>query len=226
MEDNMFLTETHLHTKEGSSCGMLTAVEMVHAYHDAGYKTLFISNHFGAYFFCSWKKESWDEIIDRFMLGYNLAKEEGEKLGMNILLSAEIEFAQYKSVHYLIYGFDEQFLRDYPNLDQMTVAEFSALAKEKGIFFVQAHPYRDTNTIVTPELVDAFEVCNPNPRHDNHDDMCEKTANEYGILWTAGSDAHRYCDVAGTGIISEYEIKTAEDYINLIKSGKAVIKRP
>ena len=40
---------------------------------------------------------------------------------------------------------------------------------------------------------------------------------------SAGSDAHRDEDVALTGLESDYEIKTAEDFIRLIKSGKAKI---
>ena len=47
----MFKTETHLHTSEGSGCARMSAEEMVMAYHNAGFKTLFISNHFGTQFF-------------------------------------------------------------------------------------------------------------------------------------------------------------------------------
>lgn len=221
----MFKTETHMHTKEGSSCGMLTAEEIVREYHKAGFHTLCISNHFGAQFFRPWGEMNWEETIERFMLGYRLAKAEGERLGMNILFSAEIEFDEPLGQHYLVYGIDEEFLKAYPKLHQMPLADFYALAKEKGILVIQAHPYRDNdeNPNVTPELVDGFEVRNPNPRHVPNDEHAEATAAEYSLYRTAGSDAHRTGDVARTAMCSEEEIKTVEDYIALVKSGKAVL---
>ena len=36
---------------------------------------------------------------------------------------------------------------------------------------------------------------------------------------TAGSDAHRYEDVAGAGMGSAEKIETAGDYIRLVRSG-------
>ena len=42
----MFRTETHLHTAETSPCGRVSAVELIRQYYDAGYKTVFVSDHF------------------------------------------------------------------------------------------------------------------------------------------------------------------------------------
>lgn len=219
----MFKTETHLHTSEGSVCGRMTAEEMVKAYHDAGFQTIFISNHFGTQFFAPWGELSWDETIERFMLGYRKGKEAGEKLGMNVLFSAEIEFDEPRGLHYLVYGIDEAFLKAYPYLMRMSVEEFSQVAKQYGILFIQAHPYRDTNLLVTLQLVDGFEVRNPNPRHVSNDEHAEQTAAEYGLYRTAGSDAHRSEDVGRTAMLSETEIKSVEDYIELVKSRRAEI---
>ena len=47
----MYKTETHLHTKEVSRCGKLYADEMVSMYKDAGYDTLFITDHLSESFF-------------------------------------------------------------------------------------------------------------------------------------------------------------------------------
>ena len=221
----MFKTETHLHTAEGSGCARLTAEEMVKAYYDAGFKTIFVSNHFGTQFFKPWGELSWDETVERFMLGYRKAKEVGDKMGMNVLFSAEIEFDEPAGLHYLVYGIDETFLKAHPYLMKMSVEEFYKIAKAQGILFIQAHPYRDRNLLVTPQFVDGFEVCNPNPRHISNDDHAEQTAAVYGLYRTAGSDAHRYEDVAQTAMISETEIKTVDDYITLVKSGTAEFYR-
>lgn len=219
----MFKTEAHMHTSEGSICGWLTAVEMVRAYKEAGFSTVFVSNHFVKSIFDTWGLSDWDKIIDRFLLGYRLAKEEGDRIGINVLLSAELEFQSSLGHHYLVYGIDEAFLKRYPYLYNMSLSEFSEIARENGLLLVEAHPYRDNNRIVNPELVDAFEIINPNPRHDNHTDLAEETAKKYGLYRTAGCDAHRYEDIGRCATESEYEIKTVEDYISLIKSGKATL---
>ena len=100
----MFKTETHLHTDESSSCGKVPAREMVELYHKAGFKTLFISDHFQARSFDKMGDElSWEQKVDRFLEGYRAAKAAGEELGMNILLSAELRLSALKN-HYLLYG--------------------------------------------------------------------------------------------------------------------------
>jgi len=217
----MFKTETHAHTAEGSACGRMTAEELVRAYYAAGFKTLFISNHFTAKHLGAWGDLSWDESVDRFLLGYRNAKVIGDELGMHVLLAAEIGFDAAPNLHYLVYGISEAFLKSYPDLTAMLQEDFYELAKQHGILLIQAHPYRDGNTAVTPKTVDGFEVCNPNPRHIAHDDLAERTADQYCLCRTAGSDAHRPEDIGQTAMLSEEEIRSAEDYINLVKSGKA-----
>ena len=55
--------------------------------------------------------------------------------------------------------------------------------------------------------------------------MSEELAKAHGLYVTAGSDAHGDASIAGTGLESDSEIKTIEDFINLVKSGKAKIIR-
>ena len=52
-----------------------------------------------------------------------------------------------------------------------------------------------------------------------------KIAKEHNVIMTAGSDAHRTEDIAGAAVISPFEIKTADDYLNLLKSGEAQIMK-
>ena len=221
----MFKTETHAHTSEGSPCGRMTGEELVRAYHAAGFKTLFITNHFTARHLSAWGDLNWDETIDRFLLGYRKAKALGDKLDMHVLLAAEIGFDGAPDLHYLVYGISEGFLKAHPNLTAMPQEAFYDLAKRCGILMIQAHPYRDGNTRVTPRTVDGFEVCNPNPRHDNYSHLAEETAAQYRLFRTAGSDAHRPEDIGRTAMVSDREIRSAEDYIRLVKSGKAVLGR-
>ena len=162
----------------------------------------------------------WKDKVDAFFEGYYKAKDAGNKQGINVLMSAEIGFFGSPN-HYLVYGINEEFIYQYPELYKMTPEFFCTMAREKGIFVVQAHPLRDGNCFPTPDFVDAFEVCNTNPRHENFSEEAKAIAVESGLYMTSGSDAHRFEDVAKAGVISENEIKTVKDYIDLIKSGKA-----
>lgn len=218
----MFKTETHLHLAEISPCGWLSAEEMVELYHNAGFKTLFISDHFKRSSFDHLGDVPWKEKIAWFISGYEKARDAGEKYGMNIILSAELLLNENHN-HYLLYGIDKDFLNECENVFEMSIEEFYGFAMSRGVTVVQAHPMRDGSNIPKPEAVDAFEVHNSNPRHQNFDDEVIKIAEKYGLPMTAGSDSHRKEDVALTGIATEYEIKTAEDYINALKSGNFTI---
>ena len=52
-----------------------------------------------------------------------------------------------------------------------------------------------------------------------------KLAVEYDLPQTAGSDAHKLEHIGQAAVLSEYEIKTSQDYINLLKNRQAVIYR-
>ena len=73
------------------------------------------------------------------------------------------------------------------------------------------------------EYIDAVEVYNSNPRHEDHSDLSEKFAREYNMPVSSGSDAHREEDIACGGIITETEIKTVEDFITAVKERKVKI---
>lgn len=215
----MFKTETHLHTAEVSTCSKIRAKEMIRRYHDAGYSTVFVSDHFQTNTLDSLGDIPWCDKVAIFLSGYYKAKVEGEKIGMNVLPAAEICFSD-ASNHYIVYGVTKELLVRYPNIHKLTVKEFSNIAKENGLFVVQAHPHRDGSCFPTPEYIDAIEVYNSNPRHEDYSELSEKIAAEYNIPVSSGSDAHREEDIARGGIITEFEIKTVEDFIAAVKERK------
>ena len=221
----MFKTETHMHVSEVSPCSKLSAAEMVKIYHEAGYKTLFVADHFQKErYFDTLGDISWAEKIDCFLKGYKNAKKAAEKFSMNVILSAEISFG-WSCNHYLVYGIDEEFLKNCPDIFDMGIEKFYPYAKERGVTVIQAHPYRDMGSFPTPEFVDGFEVYNSNPRHDNYTEKAIETAQKYNKPMTAGSDSHRTEDTALTGVETEEEIRTAENYINAVMNGKIKIIR-
>lgn len=223
----MFKTETHLHTKEFSKCSHLYAKEMVELYHNAGYNTIFVTDHMHHDFLEINSDVSKEKAVERFLSGYYNAKTEAAKYDMNVLLSVEysITFGNIDN-HYLVYGIDEDFLCENANCNDYTLEMLSKAAKKKKALLIEAHPFRGV-CFPTPTFVDGMEIYNPNPRHFVESDEARtvQTARLYGLYMTAGSDAHRTEDIAGTGMGSDYEIKSADDYIELIKSGKGVILR-
>ena len=63
------------------------------------------------------------------------------------------------------------------------------------------------------------------PRHEDYSELSKVLAEKYDLPVTAGSDAHRDEDVACSGIETEEEIKTASDFIRLVKERKINIVR-
>ncbi len=218
----MFKTETHLHTAEVSACSKIRAIDMIRKYHEAGYSTVFVSDHFQTKSIDCLGDIPWSDKMMVFLSGYYKAKYEGDRLGINVLPAAEFKFSDAPN-HYLAYGITKEFLDSYPELHNMTIKEFREISKKHGVFLVQAHPYRDGNCFPTPEYIDAVEVYNSNPRHEDHVDLSEKFAQEFNVPISSGSDAHREEDIALGGIITETEIKTVEDFITAVKERKIKI---
>ena len=224
----LFKTETHLHTAEVSRCSHLSGAEMIRLYSKKGYDTVFVSDHFSRAYFESLGDITWSEKTERFMSGYKAAKEEGNKLGVNVIFSAELTVDKTPTGthnHYLLYGIDKEFLDKNENLFDLTIEEIYSLAKENGVLVIQSHPLRDGKYIPTPKYVDGFEAVNTNPRHENFDDEVFAIAEKYGLRVSSGSDSHRVEDVVG-GVLTNFEIKTSEDFISAFKNGDlTLIKR-
>ena len=220
----MFLTETHMHTSEISHCGHIRADEMVRLYKEAGYNTVCVTDHFMYNFFIRLGDIPWEEKTAIFLSGYYKAKKTGDDLGVNVILAPEFHFMGSPN-DFVVYGITKAFLDAHPELPDMTIEEFYPLAKENGLFIVQAHPYRDDVCYPTPDYVDGVEVYNSNPRHFDYSEKTAELAEKYALYITAGSDAHQMCDIGLAGLISDEEIKNSEELVELIKSGKARIYR-
>lgn len=218
----MFKTETHLHTAEVSRCGKLRAFQMVRAYKEAGYSTLFITDHFQANTLDALGDIPWEEKISIFLSGYYSAKYEGDKLGVAVLPGAEVCFAGDVN-HYLLFGLTKEFLVANENLHTYGIEKLREVTKKSGILIVQAHPHRDGGCVPVPDMVDGFEVYNSNPRHDDMSDKSFMAAAAHGLLMTGGSDAHRTEDIGGSGVLTKERIESAEQFIRLLRAGKCEV---
>ncbi|MGM9641975.1 MAG: PHP domain-containing protein [Eubacteriales bacterium] len=214
----MFKTEAHLHTYPVSSCAKLSPREMVRLHKEAGYDTVFVSDHFAHHHF----KKLGDGLTFAQKVGllygaYLEAKDEGEKLGMHVLFSVELSL---HGNHYLLYGVTKEFLLLREDIFDISLDEFYRHAKAHGITIIQAHPYRDGKCTPHPHHVDGFEGINANQRHENFNDRAQAIAREYGLPVTCGSDAHRPEDVGASATLSDEVITSVEQYLSLLRSGK------
>ena len=101
--------EMHLHTMETSRCGHVRAVDQVRAYHKLGYQGICVTDHLhNTYIELMDCHDDWHECIRRYLYGYQLAKAEGQRLGMDVIFAVELRFPENES-DYLIYGIDEQW---------------------------------------------------------------------------------------------------------------------
>jgi len=214
----MYKTETHLHTSEVSPCAHLTAAEMVARYHAAGYQTIIITDHFQNPYFERLGELPWQEKVERFLQGYDNAVLAAKEYGMHVILSAEIRFNDSPN-HYLLLGIDRDFLKQRPDVLDMEIETFYPYAKQYGVTVIQAHPYRDGSCYPTWESVDGVEAYNTNPRHKNYTQQTLEQAKQKRKPVTSGSDAHRMEDTAIGGVLSKKEIRTAEDYVQLLMAG-------
>ena len=84
--------ETHMHTAESSACATSTGAEMARAHKEAGYTGIFITDHFFNGNTTVPRELPWQERVARFCLGYEHAKQEGDKIGLQVFFGFEYAY--------------------------------------------------------------------------------------------------------------------------------------
>ena len=211
--------ETHFHTDEVSYCGTVPAAEAVKAYCEQGYTGITVTDHYyGGLLRDFGGNDNWEAAVDRWMLGYRLAKEAGDACGLDVFLGMELRF-EGSPEDYLVYGIDRQFLLDHPKLYDLKPDTFSVLAKEYGLYFGQAHPYRPGLKRCDPTLIDGVEGFNGNKRHNSHDAQAQAFGKDNGLIITSGADFHEWEDLARGGMVSSVRVENETHWVELLKSG-------
>lgn len=218
-EKNMFKTELHCHSKSVSECASVSNEEIIEKYTNAGYTTLVLANHFnlGTQYFHKCEN-SYDDFITAYLKGYEDLKKDA-KGKLNVLLGMELRFKE-NSNDYLVFGITEEFLRNNDVLYNMNPESFSKLARENGILFIQAHPFRNSMTIVRPQFLDGVEVFNGHMGHDSRNEIAEAWADKFNLIKTSGTDFHYNHVPANAGILTENEITDMDALIKILKSGE------
>ena len=220
-----YLYETHLHTCQGSACGVTPGREYPQRYRDLGYDGIFVTDHFFQGNCAAPRTGRWADRVDAYMAGYHEALEAGARIGFKVFFGIE---QNYCGDEYLLYGIDRAFLLAHEEIERYPREKLFAAVHAWGGCVVQAHPFRERGYISRMHFqlsgIDAVEGVNTG-NHPHEDVSALKYAEYFGFPVTAGSDIHdvqtavpeRLCAVA-----LDEEMKSAVDYARYLRAGKPI----
>ncbi len=213
----MFKTELHCHSKDISLCARVNTQEIIDTFVNKGYSTIVLANHFNGYTMDAICPGDWVGFVDKYYGAYEKLKSDAEGK-LNILFGAELRFNQNCN-DYLLFGLTKEFLYEHPEIFTLNPEKFHVLAKENGILFIQAHPFRNDMTVTRPNHLDGVEVFNGHFGHDSRNDIATMWAEKYGLIKTSGTDFHYITSPANGGILTENEITEMSQLVEILKSG-------
>jgi len=212
--------ETHLHTSEASLCGSSTGAELARFYKEQGYQGLVVTDHFFNGNTAVDRSLPWEEKVALYCRGYESAKEEGDKIGLDVFFGVEWAF---HGDEFLLYGVNQEWLLAHPDMLSWSHKRLFEEIEKIGGLMIQAHPFRDRGYIgiihLYPELVHGIEVTNTGnvPMDDR---LAEVYAKYWNLPVTSGSDTHRV-GLPGRGcrgVVSEERWMDITSYINQVKN--------
>lgn len=210
--------ELHAHTSQGSGCARMPAEELIGRCKGAGYETVVITDHFLG---LHGGENSRAARIERWLSGWRAAKAAGDRLGISVLLGAELTFPDMDE-DILVFGMKEEYAEEILTiLDRSAGIEaLYAAVHQKGMLAVQAHPFRPGLRTFDCRYLDGVEVYNGNPNINSRNDLALEYALRCGpsFLRTSGSDAHSTVELARGGVISPKPIRTNEELLEFLRS--------
>jgi len=214
-----FLYETHLHTKEGSACGVSRGREYIRKYLDLGYTGIIITDHFFRGNCQASRSLPWIKWVHEFCRGYELTREEGVRLGLDVFFGWE---ETVDGDDYLVYGLDKEWLLKHPEVSKWTRQEQLKEVRRYGGCVVHAHPYRYANKFkrssVSKKFIDGVEAANSG-NNQASDVLAWGRAKELNVCATAGSDIHYAEDIwphIVFGVYMDKKMETINDYVNAV----------
>lgn len=225
IENYPYKTELHAHTKPASTCSDVTSEEAVRLYKGLGYTSLCVANHFTFDYFAK-RVGSHDtkKTVDFYLNDYKLAKEAGEKYGLNVILVAELRFNNENGNDYLLYGIDEEDLYDVFELLNLTEKEFYDKYMDDKKLLFQAHPFRNGQIIMPPENVDGYEAFNLHPNHNSRPALATRYAKSVNKPFIIGTDFHEYGHEGLTAIRTKTPLLTSHDVVKAIKENDFIME--
>ncbi len=223
-----YLYETHLHTSEGSACAKFSGREMAAACKEYGYTGIFVTDHNWGGNTAVDRNLPWREWVERFCMGFENAKAEGDRIGLDVFFGYE---AGFLGTEFLVYGIDKEWMLHNPGLRHAQIEEQYELVHQNGGMVIHAHPFRAERYIpavrLFPEWVDGVEGINAmhtNSKSTAHNEpLFDTKAIEYAhahhLPLTAGSDIHQ-TRLLGGGTAFRRRLASPADYIRAVLSGE------
>lgn len=181
------LIDLHAHSAGISACCLADYMTVLDRTAAAGLDGIVLTNHYLTAYYRSASYEDW---IEAYLAEYRAAKRYGEKIGLRVYLGAEISLSTVNdSLHLLLYGIDEDFLRKHSRLCERSQKELFALAEENNALLIQAHPLRPGCHLLDTAYLHGIEL-NCHPAHRTCSDSLPALAEKEGLLLTAGGDYH------------------------------------
>ena len=219
----LYKYETHAHTSETSKCSRIGGAELARYYKSIGYTGLIITDHYFNGNTTVPRELLWEERVQLFCEGYEAAKAEGDKIGLDVFFAWEYSWG---GNDFVIYGLDKDWILANP--DQLTwkPREYMTKVREAGALVIHAHPFREAGYIeavrLIPRDVDGVEVINA-ARADEDNRRADWYAESYGLLKSAGSDNHSGKCGRLAGVYLPERIASMADFVRLMKDGKGEI---
>lgn len=213
IEQYQYKTELHLHTSPASSCSQVSPKTAITLYAGLGYHSVVVCNHFytGMRFY-----DDKEKCLSEYFADYERALETGEKCGVNVILGCEIRFTENVN-DYLLFGIDKDFIRKAYDYLDMGIEAFSKHFRSENHLLIQAHPFRDRMTAVSPECLDGIEAFNMHPNHNSRVALAGKYAKEHGLIPTVGSDFHQLGHEGISALLTKTEMKTSGDIVHVLR---------
>ena len=219
-----FLYEAHLHTVRSSACAYSGGAEYIRLYKERGYSGIIVTDHFYNGNTAIPRNLPWREWVNRFCRGYEEAREEGERQGLDVFFGWEETFDGCDD--YLVYGPDKAWLLEHPEARNWSRRGQYLALRAAGGCVVQAHPFRQhryiRRVILSAGCVDAVEAANAGNYEQSYDALAMRYARRLGLPATAGSDIHETRQFREGEIFGVYLAKKMNriaDYVEAIRSG-------
>ena len=215
----LYKYETHCHTKQTSLCSCITGKEIAQFYKQNGYTGIFITDHFLNGNVNIPRELPWEEKIARYAAGYDDAKAEGDRIGLDVLFAWEYSWG---GNDFLIYGLDRDWLLAHPQQMELHPREYMEKVRTDGGLVIHAHPFRQAGYIesirLVPSWVDGIEVINAS-RSPEDNRRADWYADSYGLLKSAGSDNHSGKRPTLAGVYLPERLTCEKDFVRLMKAG-------
>lgn len=213
--------ETHLHTKGCSKDGKNTGSQMVDKACEMGYSGIVITNHFFGGNTCIDENLSWKDFVGAYENDYLVAKEYGQKCGIDVLFGIEDKYDTGKEI--LIYGVAPSAIAQNTDYPKLSLEEKSAFIRENGGITVCAHPYRVRDRIPYPDRVPSADLLDGAEVYNSHNNRCENGkatafAVKNSLLPFSGGDTHIAEKFGGSGLVFNERVSDEKQFVRLVKS--------